>query len=212
MYRDALDCTGKQRACKNIMIEKKAINLNRYLYNENAILPLKDPTMSNHPLKLWTEGFPNVALYNHLFKSCSYFILHIVFELFANVRKNQPLWLQRGTMSLSKMEKQAVVESFQPYHKGFYTTATIDRAPFSKGCLRSFPPRCKTETEPTVKDALTHKHKPQGTRARLLPQRSPIVRMTFAHLRFCSNLLVFFQQITCVSGLSVKSSESSSIR
>lgn len=74
-------------------------------------------------------------------------------------------------MSLSKMEKQAVVESFQPYHKGFYTTATIDRAPFSKGCLCSFPPRCKTETEPTLKDALTHKHKPQGTRARLLPQR-----------------------------------------
>lgn len=42
--------------------------------------------MSKHPLTLWTEGFPNVALYNHLFKSCSYFILHIVFELFANVR------------------------------------------------------------------------------------------------------------------------------
>lgn len=75
----------------NVKIIKKAINLNRYLYNENAILPLKDPTMSNHPLKLWTKGFPNVALYNHLFKSCSYFILHIVFELFANVRKNQPL-------------------------------------------------------------------------------------------------------------------------
>lgn len=92
MYRDALDCPGKQRACKNIMIEKKeAINLNKYLNNENAILPLKDPTMSNHPLKLWTESFPNVALYNHLFKPCSYFILHIVFELFANVRTNQPL-------------------------------------------------------------------------------------------------------------------------
>lgn len=71
--------------------KKEAINLNKYLYNENAILPLKDPTMSNHPLKLWTKSFPNVALYNHLFKPCSYFILHIVFELFANVRTNQPL-------------------------------------------------------------------------------------------------------------------------
>lgn len=169
--------------------------------------------MSNHLLKLWTESFPNVALYNHLFKSCSSFILHIVFELFAYVRKNQPLWLQRGTMSLSNMEKQAVVESFQPYHKGFYTTATIDRAPFSKGCLHSFLPRCKTETEPTLKDALTHKHKPQGTRAQLLLQWSPIVRMTFALTpTFLQQPTGIFQQIRCVSGLSVKSSESSSIR
>lgn len=110
-------------------------------------------------------------------------------------------------------KKQATVEPFQPY-KGFYTTAPIDRAPFSKGCLLFLPPFCRRkETEALLRDALTHKHEPQATRAQRLLQQSPIVRMTFSvtpAILQCPTGI--FQQITCVSGLPLKSSESPSIR
>lgn len=124
-------------------------------------------------------------------------------------------------MSLSEIEKeQATVEPFQPYHKGFYTTATIDRAPFSKGCLSpSYPtphptPPCRrTETEALLRDALTHTHEPQATRAQWLLQQSPIVRMTFSVTpAILQHPTGIFQQVACVSGLPLKSSVGPSIR
>lgn len=70
-------------------------------------------------------------------------------------------------MPSSKTEKQATVLPFQPYHKGFYTAATIDR-PLSPKVVCIFYPLPAEQRQLSLKDTLTHEPKPEAPSAAIV--------------------------------------------
>lgn len=174
--------------------------------------------MSHHPLKLWTASFLLICIITFssiLFQTSILFVTLKPKPFASSASRNQPLWVRMALCQCPRQrKKQATVEPFQPYHKGFYTTATIDRTPSPKGCLPFLSPLAAEQRQSRYLGMHWHintNRRPPGLRG--CCNSLPLSEWHFQwHLQFCSIPLVFSNKQTCVSGLPLKSSESPSIR
>lgn len=122
---------------------------------------------------------------------------------------------EQGTMSLSKTEKyqqcwshfNLIIEEFAQ-NSSYWSGSFLKRLSAFSSLLGH-----SAETEPLLRNALTHKHEPQATGAQRLPAALSLCQSDiFSDTCNSATPCWYFQQITCVSGQPVKSSESPSIR